>query len=174
MKLATILVPLDGSPLAAAALPTAVDFAKASGARLLLLRAAEAPAIPRTDPSEAQVEVVREAEAYLDAVKRRLETEGVRDVEMSVWYAGGELDRRGGRHARRELDRDEHARPRGAGAPGARQRRRVGATSDPGADPPRAGRCRTGPVAHREGLGRLSARRPHDGDGSWTSVRHAA
>jgi nucleotide-binding universal stress UspA family protein len=86
MKLTTILVPLDGSPLAAAALPTAVDFAKASGARLLLLRAAQAPATPRADPSEAQVEVVREAEAYLDAVKRRLETEGVRDVEMSVWY----------------------------------------------------------------------------------------
>jgi len=86
MKLATILVPLDGSPLAAAALPTAVDLAKSFGARLLLLRAAEAPAIRRTDPSEAQVEVVREAEAYLDTVKRRLETEGVGDVETSVWY----------------------------------------------------------------------------------------
>ena len=85
MKLATILVPLDGSSLAAAALPTAVDLAKASGARLLLLRAAEAPASPRTDPSEAQVEVVREAETYLDMVKRGLEREDM-NVETSVWY----------------------------------------------------------------------------------------
>jgi nucleotide-binding universal stress UspA family protein len=86
MKLTTVLVPLDGSSLAASALPTAVDLAKASGARLLLLRAAEAPAVLRGDPTEAQVEVVREAETYLDTMKRRLETEGVRDVEASVWY----------------------------------------------------------------------------------------
>jgi nucleotide-binding universal stress UspA family protein len=86
MKLATILVPLDGSSLAAAALPTAVDLAKASGARLLLLRAAEASTIRRADWTEAQVEVVREAETYLDAVKRRLEMEGMRNVETSVWY----------------------------------------------------------------------------------------
>jgi nucleotide-binding universal stress UspA family protein len=86
MKLATILVPLDGSPLAAVALPTAVDLAKASGARLLLLRAAEASTIRRADWTEAQVEVVREAETYLDAVKRRLEMEGMRNVETSVWY----------------------------------------------------------------------------------------
>ncbi len=41
MKLDKILVPLDGSLLAEAALPKAVELAQDSGAQLLLLRAAE-------------------------------------------------------------------------------------------------------------------------------------
>jgi nucleotide-binding universal stress UspA family protein len=85
MKLETILVPLDGSKLAEAALPVAVDLARGSGARLLLLRAAEAHRRPGADPTEAQVAVVREAESYLDGVKRRLEDQGM-SVDTSVWY----------------------------------------------------------------------------------------
>lgn len=86
MKLSRILVPLDGSPLAESALPTAVDLARSSGAELLLLRAAEAHTFPGGDPTEAQVKVVREAEAYLEEVKKRVEgSNGVR-ATTSVWY----------------------------------------------------------------------------------------
>ena len=42
MKLAKILVPLDGSMLAEGALPNAVDLAEKNGATISLLRAAEA------------------------------------------------------------------------------------------------------------------------------------
>jgi len=86
MKLDTILVPLDGSFLAEAALPQAIDLAGTSGARLLLLRAAEAHTLPGADPTEAQVRVVEEAEAYLAEVAGRLATYGLRKVESSVWY----------------------------------------------------------------------------------------
>jgi nucleotide-binding universal stress UspA family protein len=85
MKLDKILVPLDGSPLAEAALPTAIDLAGTLGARILLLRAAQAHTLPGVDPTEAEVKVVREAETYLGQVKTRLAT-SVGDVETAVWY----------------------------------------------------------------------------------------
>lgn len=85
MKLERILVPLDGSPLAESALARATDLAQSSGAELLLLRATEAHTLPGIDPSEAQVKVVAEAEAYLDAVADRLRA-SVAHVETSVWY----------------------------------------------------------------------------------------
>ncbi|MBI4591538.1 MAG: universal stress protein [Candidatus Rokubacteria bacterium] len=86
MKLGKILVPLDGSSLAEAVLPKAVELAESSGARLLLLRAAEARVIPGADATEAQVKVVTEAEDYLAQVGDRLAALGVKDVETSVWY----------------------------------------------------------------------------------------
>jgi nucleotide-binding universal stress UspA family protein len=86
MKLGTILVPVDGSALAEAALPRALELAKVSGARVLLLRAAQAPTVPGVDPTEAQARVVREAEAYLAQLQARLTREGGVKVETSVWY----------------------------------------------------------------------------------------
>jgi nucleotide-binding universal stress UspA family protein len=86
MKLNKILVPLDGSALAESALGTAIDLATDRSATLMLLRAAEAHTLPGTDPTEAQVQVVREAEEYLDAVAARLAAQGVKNVETSVWY----------------------------------------------------------------------------------------
>jgi len=86
MIVKTVLVPLDGSPLAEAALPRAVELAESSGARLLLLRAAEAHTLPGVDPVEAQIKVVREAEEYLAQVTDRLATRGLKDVKGSVWY----------------------------------------------------------------------------------------
>jgi nucleotide-binding universal stress UspA family protein len=86
MKLAKILVPLDGSALAESALTRAVAVAGATGAAILLLRAAEAPALAVGDQTEAQVKVVREAEEYLDLVKRRLQTETSAPISTSVWY----------------------------------------------------------------------------------------
>jgi nucleotide-binding universal stress UspA family protein len=85
MNFKKILVPLDGSALAEAALGRALEFVGA-GAKLVLVRAAEAHALPGVDPTGAQVEVVREAEDYLAAVVARLSEKGVIGVETSVWY----------------------------------------------------------------------------------------
>ena len=86
MKLGTILVPVDGSALAEAALPKALELAEASGARILLLRAAQAPVLPGVDPTEAQARVVREAEDYVARLQERLTSRGAVKVETSVWY----------------------------------------------------------------------------------------
>ena len=85
MKLSRILVPLDGSALAEAALPSAASLA-GSEAALILVRAAEARTIPGADPAEAQVRVVRVAEEYLAAVAARLARQGRAKVQTSVWY----------------------------------------------------------------------------------------
>jgi nucleotide-binding universal stress UspA family protein len=86
MKLTTILVPLDGSALAEAALPRAIELARVAEARVLLLRAAAAHTLPGLDPTAAQVRVVEEAERYLAEVAERLGTLGVPGVETSTWY----------------------------------------------------------------------------------------
>jgi nucleotide-binding universal stress UspA family protein len=86
MKLKTIVVPLDGSIVAEAALAPAIDLARDAGAKLVLLRAAEAHALPTADPVEAQVSVMRDAQDYLTAVRARAVTSGVADVEASAWY----------------------------------------------------------------------------------------
>ena len=84
MNVKTILVPLDGSPLGELALTPAVDLARDKGARLILLRAAEAHTLV-ADPTEAQVAAVREAEDYLAAVRAR-GAAAITEVETSVWY----------------------------------------------------------------------------------------
>ena len=86
MTFKKILVPLDGSRLAEAALWQAVDLGGAEGTTYSLLRAAEAHTLPGADPVEAQVSAVREAEEYLEAVARRLRDRGVKAVETHVWY----------------------------------------------------------------------------------------
>jgi nucleotide-binding universal stress UspA family protein len=85
MNVKTILVPLDGSILAELALTPAVDLALEKGAKLVLLRAAEAHTAVG-DPTEAQVAVVQRAEAYLEGARGRVLRAGLEDVEMSVWY----------------------------------------------------------------------------------------
>jgi nucleotide-binding universal stress UspA family protein len=86
MNVRTILVPLDGSIGAEAALRFAVELALKDGARLVLLRAAEAHALPTTDPVEAQVAVMREAEEYLRGARERVLASGVGAVEVAAWY----------------------------------------------------------------------------------------
>ena len=61
MKTERILVPLDGSVLAEAAIEAALELGRATPARLILLRAAEAHTLPGADPTDEQVAVVREA-----------------------------------------------------------------------------------------------------------------
>jgi nucleotide-binding universal stress UspA family protein len=86
MKLTTILVPLDGSLVAEAALKPAVAIARETGAKLVLLRAAEAHTLPLADPIEAQVDVMDEAQEYLASARARVTAGGVSDVEVSAWY----------------------------------------------------------------------------------------
>jgi nucleotide-binding universal stress UspA family protein len=86
MLVTTILVPLDGSVLAEAALAPATELARERRAKLVLLRAAEAHTSLMADPTGAQVAAVRDAEQYLADVRDRvLRGSGV-DVDVSVWY----------------------------------------------------------------------------------------
>jgi nucleotide-binding universal stress UspA family protein len=85
MRPRRILVPLDGSRQAEAALDAAVQFAR-DGAVLVLLRAVEAPTQLGADPTEAQARAVREAEGYLEAAAARARGFGAGEVETSVWY----------------------------------------------------------------------------------------
>ena len=86
MKIGTILVPLDGSALAETALVKALDLWRdAPATEIVLVRAAEAHRVT-TDPTEAQVEAVREAEEYLERVAARARSLGAKNVRASVWY----------------------------------------------------------------------------------------
>jgi len=87
MTIDKILVPLDGSDLAEAALETAVDLLNAQPtAMLVLLRAAE-PSMPLADDRvEDRARAVREAESYLNGVAAGLREGGIRRVKTCVWY----------------------------------------------------------------------------------------
>ena len=56
-------------------------------ATLILLRAAEASTLPGSDPIDAPVAVVREAESYLAAVADRLGEKGITRAVRAVWYS---------------------------------------------------------------------------------------
>jgi len=86
MRFRKILVPLDGSALAEAAMWKAVDLGGEVDVVYSLLRAAEAHTFPGADPIEGQVSAVREAEEYLEGVAKRLKERGVQHVETHVWY----------------------------------------------------------------------------------------
>jgi nucleotide-binding universal stress UspA family protein len=57
------------------------------GATLVLLQAVEAHSSPFMDPTDAQVAVVREAEAYVATVAARARRTGGRTVRTAVWYS---------------------------------------------------------------------------------------
>jgi nucleotide-binding universal stress UspA family protein len=86
MKLETILVPLDGSPLAEVALAEATGLARDSGARLVLLRAVEASPLLGSHLGAAEIRLVREAEEYLAATAACATSMGAKNVSTSVWY----------------------------------------------------------------------------------------
>jgi nucleotide-binding universal stress UspA family protein len=83
--LKTILLPLDGSPLAERALPYAATIAQRSGARVVLVEAALARTLPGVDPSHAQIDVMEHAEGSLHAAAGRLSAAGI-DAEPHVYY----------------------------------------------------------------------------------------
>jgi nucleotide-binding universal stress UspA family protein len=81
----SILVPLDGSKLAEAILPEIEKVAASMKARLILLRVCRAHVFPGKDPTKAEVEVIREAEKYLNDIAQRLTTKGF-NAEIHVRY----------------------------------------------------------------------------------------
>jgi nucleotide-binding universal stress UspA family protein len=85
MKTDRILIPLDGSDMAEAAIAEARQIARADST-FLFVRAADARIIPGADVIGAQIRVVREAEEYMAALKDRLEKNGMRGIETHVWY----------------------------------------------------------------------------------------
>jgi nucleotide-binding universal stress UspA family protein len=78
----TIVVPLDGSPLAERALPYAAALAGATGAQVILLRAAQ----PRPDPGAdaPPAWAPEEDSAYLADARTRLRARGAALVEGAV------------------------------------------------------------------------------------------
>ena len=87
MAIERILVPLDGSDLAEAALETALELAcEQPTATLVLLRAAEAPTRAAADRMEERARLVREAETYLHGVAAGLREAGINRVKTCVWY----------------------------------------------------------------------------------------
>ncbi|HYA94577.1 MAG TPA: universal stress protein [Thermodesulfobacteriota bacterium] len=80
-----ILVPLDGSECAENVLPMVERLATELKASIALLRVAYAYTFPGTDPTEAEVKVVREAEEYLRKIEDRLKAKGFK-VDSHVRY----------------------------------------------------------------------------------------
>ncbi len=85
MNVGRILIPLDGSRTAEAAIPEAVEMARGRPCTFVLLSVAEARILPGADVIGDWVQAVREAEAYLADVKKRLVAEGIGPVETHVW-----------------------------------------------------------------------------------------
>jgi nucleotide-binding universal stress UspA family protein len=98
-RLEEILVPLDGSRRAEAALPTALGMATLFGARLALIQAVEPVArmvdVPMAFPRALDEELTslrrREAQDYLDGVAERVSASGVA-ARASAVLAAGALD----------------------------------------------------------------------------------
>jgi nucleotide-binding universal stress UspA family protein len=87
MTMEKILVPLDGSDLAEAALETAIDILNEHpSTTLLLVRAAESLRPSGTDPRADKDHAVREAESYLRGVAAGLRECGITRVRTAVWY----------------------------------------------------------------------------------------
>jgi nucleotide-binding universal stress UspA family protein len=80
-----ILVPLDGSPLAAGILPHVSGLAKSLGAEMVLLRVAFARIFPGTNPIQTQVTAVQEAEDYVVGLAEDLQLQGIK-AEAKVRY----------------------------------------------------------------------------------------
>jgi nucleotide-binding universal stress UspA family protein len=80
-----ILVPLDGSQCAEEVLPTVEKTAKGLGASIYLLRVAQTKTSLITNPTDAELDVVREAERYLYRLGDRLTSTGLK-VECQVCY----------------------------------------------------------------------------------------
>jgi nucleotide-binding universal stress UspA family protein len=88
IQLRRIVVPLDGSPLAEAALAPAARLAAAAGARLVLLRVQSWPVmttmalpyVPDLGPVEAELE--RQAQQYLEGVLGRLPAGVAADIAV--------------------------------------------------------------------------------------------
>jgi len=79
-----ILVPLDGSTTAEAALPLAAQLARAEEAVLVLLMVTDLHRAPDPAPCEPDLVPVRDAQIYLDTARHHLAPHH-RDVLTAVW-----------------------------------------------------------------------------------------
>ena len=86
----SILVPLDGSPLAERALAYAALLARRSGARLILVRGVPDAVEADVDEIAADAQVVAEAEVYLTGLADQLEEQQI-STESVVAGVGGHL-----------------------------------------------------------------------------------
>lgn len=73
----TILVPLDGSTVSERALPIAMRLARATGAQLVLLEAAEAVGLDGQELDVQQRALTHQARAYLDSIAAELTVQGL-------------------------------------------------------------------------------------------------
>jgi nucleotide-binding universal stress UspA family protein len=80
----TILVPLDGSTTAEAAVPLALQLARAEHARVVLLMVTSVHPAPDPAPVELDLVPIRDAQAYLETAKRRLLSD-YPNVATAVW-----------------------------------------------------------------------------------------
>jgi nucleotide-binding universal stress UspA family protein len=89
VRIARILVALDGSPDAEIALSKAFELVKqTSAAKVVLVRAVDPAMLAGKADSDTRVAAINEAAEYLGGVAARLRSEGVRPVTRSVWFAG--------------------------------------------------------------------------------------
>jgi nucleotide-binding universal stress UspA family protein len=79
-----ILVPLDGSRTAEAALPLALQLARTEKGALVLLMVANIHPAPDPAPCEPDLAPIRDGQNYLDTARRRLAPDH-RDVSTVVW-----------------------------------------------------------------------------------------
>jgi nucleotide-binding universal stress UspA family protein len=79
-----ILVPLDGSAAAEAALPLAVQLARADDAGLVLVTVTNVHPSPDPAPCEQDLAPIREAQNYLETARRHL-LGSYRDISTAVW-----------------------------------------------------------------------------------------
>ena len=87
MAIERILIPLDGSDLAEAALETAIDIlTEQPTTALVLLRATEAPRSSGIAAADERARDIREAESYLNGVAAGLRECGITRVKTAVWY----------------------------------------------------------------------------------------
>ncbi len=80
-----LLVPLDGSAFSERALPMAMSIARSLESQVVLTRVVSVPTFPGADATEAQVEAVADAKAYLSDLAARLSEQGP-EVEVAVPY----------------------------------------------------------------------------------------
>src|SRR5512138_3243896 len=79
-----ILVPLDGSTTAEAALPFALQLARTEKAALLLLTVTNIHPAPDPAPCEPDLVPIHDAQRYLDSARRQLPPD-FGDASIAVW-----------------------------------------------------------------------------------------
>ncbi len=97
-----ILVSLDGSDCGEDVLPKVEELASNLEAGICLLRVTAAHVFPGSDPTEAEIKVVREAEEYLKSLEDQLKAKGF-DVDTHVRY-GNEVEETLDHASQKEID----------------------------------------------------------------------